>query len=85
MPIRYTVLMARKIFPDTMEFHLFAGDHQVAVMHVETEGFEGMAGAIARKALLHARLRGEVIKAYFAGADEPVLNAYPQGYTEVYR
>jgi hypothetical protein len=77
-------MFMHKVFPPTQRFVLVDGDDAIATYHISKGGFEDVARELASRALLHAKLRGRVIKARFEDA-EPVLNAYPQGYTEVYR
>ena len=76
----------RKIFPPTAPFVFVADGKIVATNYVAVAGFEDMMRAVAVRALKHAKLNGCNVKAFFGTPEgEPELNAYPQGYTEVYR
>lgn len=85
-----------KVFPST-ECFVLAYEREdgtpfvTSTMHISKGGFEDMMRDVATQALRRAKLVGKVVKAYHGpghealAADLPALNAYPQGYTEVYR
>jgi hypothetical protein len=82
-----------RIFPDTDTFHLHVHGHsfslgeaqRVSTIHVSKSGFEDMMRDVAKHALMHAKLTGQQIAAFFGDSGDYCLVAYPQGYTEVYR
>lgn len=82
-----------KVFPPTVRFDFHTSmvadpSTHVATAYIAKGDFEDMMRNVASHALLHAKLRGHRIAAFMAPTDRfalTVLNAYPQGHTEVYR
>jgi hypothetical protein len=79
-----------KVFPSTQRFVLtYEGERGPVVtstMYISKSDFEDMMTDVATHALRRAKLVGKTVKAHYENAlGLPVLNAYPAGYTEVYR